>query len=62
LPSSKKFNEEQAKRHLVCPRLTGYAQLNRRNLTPWHEKFKQDVYYINNILFLLNVKIIIETV
>lgn len=56
------YNEEQAMRHLVRPGLTGYAQVNGRNALSWTEKFELDVHYINNISFLLDLKIVIQTI
>ena len=56
------YNEKQHKRHLVKPGITGYAQVNGRNSISWEEKFDLDVYYVNHITFLLDVKIIFKTV
>lgn len=56
------YNEEQHKRHLVRPGLTGYAQANGRNGVPWPERFKMDVEYVSNITFLGDCKIILKTV
>ncbi len=57
-----RYNEEQKHRHDVRPGLSGYAQVNGRNTVTWEEKFKMDVHYVNNITFLGDVKIIIDTV
>lgn len=56
------YNEEQKKRHYVRPGITGWAQVNGRNAISWTEKFKYDVWYADNINFLLDVKIILLTV
>lgn len=57
-----RYNEEQRHRHDVRPGLSGYAQVHGRNTVTWEEKFKMDVYYVNNITFMGDVKIIIDTV
>jgi len=56
------YSEEQKHRHDVRPGLTGYAQVNGRNAISWEEKFKLDVWYTNQISFLLDVKLILLTV
>ncbi len=56
------YNEEQHHRHDVRPGLTGWAQVNGRNLLSWEDKFEKDVYYVNNISFLLDLKILFRTV
>lgn len=56
------YNKEQAKRHNVRPGITGWAQVNGRNTIFWKEKFAYDVYYVNNISFLFDVKILILTI
>lgn len=56
------YSEEQRKRHLVRPGLTGYAQAHGRNTVDWDDKFKMDVEYINNITFINDVKIIVDTI
>jgi sugar transferase EpsL len=55
------YTEEQAKRHLVRPGITGWAQVNGRNEISWEKKFKLDVWYVENQSFLLDLKIIILT-
>lgn len=57
-----RYNEEQHHRHDVRPGLSGYAQVNGRNAISWEEKFKLDVEYVNNITFLGDVKLILQTV
>ena len=56
------YNEEQKHRHDVRPGLTGLAQVNGRNAISWEQKFKYDVEYVQNISFLLDMKIILMTV
>ena len=56
------YNEEQSQRHDVEPGLTGYAQAYGRNSLSWDERFKMDVFYINNITFLGDLKIIFKTI
>ncbi|MBI9070763.1 MAG: sugar transferase [Melioribacteraceae bacterium] len=51
------YNEEQKRRHDVKPGITGWAQVNGRNAISWEEKFRYDVWYVDNISFLLDVKI-----
>ena len=55
------YSEEQRRRHLIRPGLTGYAQVHGRNTISWEEKFKLDVFYIDNITFFGDVKIIVQT-
>lgn len=56
------YTDEQRKRHLVRPGLTGYAQAHGRNSVNWDEKFQMDVDYACHITFLGDVKIILDTV
>src|SRR5690606_10395155 len=56
------YNERQKKRHLVKPGITGWAQVNGRNSISWQEKLELDVWYVENISFLLDLKIIFMTV
>ena len=55
------YNEHQKRRHNVSPGLSGLAQVSGRNAITWEEKFDYDVEYIDNISFLLDFKIIIQT-
>ncbi|OZM57486.1 hypothetical protein CIB95_08510 [Lottiidibacillus patelloidae] len=57
-----RYNEEQARRHDVRPGITGWAQVNGRNLLSWEEKFKLDVWYVDNQSFLLDLKILLLTI
>jgi lipopolysaccharide/colanic/teichoic acid biosynthesis glycosyltransferase len=56
------YNEIQRRRHLVKPGITGWAQINGRNLITWEDKFKLDLYYVENISFSLDIKILFKTV
>ncbi|WP_338941113.1 sugar transferase [Fusobacterium polymorphum] len=58
----KKYSKEERKRHEVRPGITGWAQVNGRNNTTWDDRFKNDIYYVENISFLLDLKIIIKTI
>ena len=55
------YTKEQAKRHQVRPGITGWAQVNGRNAITWEEKFKLDVWYVENHSFLLDIKILFLT-
>ncbi|WP_242237832.1 sugar transferase [Bacillus cereus group sp. BfR-BA-01316] len=55
------YSQEQAKRHNVRPGITGWAQINGRNSISWDEKFKLDVWYVENQSFLLDLKILYRT-
>lgn len=52
------YSPEQARRHEVRPGITGWAQVNGRNAISWEEKFKLDVWYVDNQSFLLDLKIL----
>ena len=56
------YSEEQQKRHLVKPGITGWAQVNGRNAISWTKKFELDVWYVNNQSFWLDCKIIFLTI
>ena len=56
------YNDEQRKRHDVRPGITGWAQVNGRNAISWREKFAYDVWYVDNISFPLDLKILWMTV
>lgn len=55
------YSEEQKKRHHVKAGITGWAQINGRNAISWKKKFEYDVWYVENISFLLDVKIFFKT-
>jgi sugar transferase EpsL len=52
------YSPEQARRHEVRPGITGWAQVNGRNAISWEEKFKLDVWYVDNQSFWLDIKIL----
>lgn len=56
------YNEKQARRHHVKPGITGWAQVNGRNAISWEQKFEYDVWYVDNISFPLDIKILFMTV
>lgn len=56
------YSKEQARRHEVRPGVTGWAQINGRNAISWEEKFKLDVWYVDNRSFWLDFKILLLTV
>nr|WP_315023612.1 sugar transferase [uncultured Aminipila sp.] len=56
-----RYNEDQARRHEVKPGLTGWAQINGRNAISWEEKFKLDVWYVDNWNLWLDLKIFVLT-
>lgn len=56
------YNDEQIKRHNVLPGLTGWAQINGRNSITWEEKFKLDLWYVNNYSLKLDIKILFMTI
>ncbi|MFM5168277.1 sugar transferase [Aeromonas veronii] len=56
------YSPEQARRHEVRPGITGWAQINGRNAISWEDKFKLDVWYVDNRSFCLDFKILLLTV
>ncbi|MCR5344031.1 MAG: sugar transferase [Butyrivibrio sp.] len=56
------YNAEQKRRHEVRPGLTGWAQVNGRNLLSWEDRFEKDVYYVDHLSFLMDLKIVFMTV
>tara|TARA_R110000796_G_scaffold98443_2_gene205894 strand:+ start:12948 stop:13544 length:597 start_codon:yes stop_codon:yes gene_type:complete len=56
------YNKEQVRRHNVRPGITGWAQVNGRNAISWDQKFKFDVWYVDNQSFFLDLKILFLTV
>jgi len=56
------FNERQKKRHSVRPGITGWAQVNGRNAISWNKKFEYDVWYVENLSFTLDIKILFKTI
>ncbi|MEW6090639.1 MAG: sugar transferase [Pseudomonadota bacterium] len=56
------YSPEQARRHEVKPGITGWAQVNGRNAISWEEKFRHDVWYVDNRSFWLDLKILLLSV
>lgn len=56
------YNDEQKRRHDVRPGITGWAQVNGRNTISWAEKFKLDVWYVDHVSLILDIRIIFKTV
>ncbi len=56
------YSKEQKKRHLVRPGITGWAQVNGRNTISWQKKLELDVWYVNNLSFKTDLKIIFLTI
>lgn len=56
-----RYTPEQARRHNVKPGITGWAQVNGRNAISWEEKFKLDVWYVDNWSVWLDIKILFLT-
>jgi sugar transferase EpsL len=56
-----RYSPEQARRHEVLPGITGWAQVNGRNALDWEEKFRLDVWYVDNLSFGLDLKILLLT-
>ncbi len=56
------YSAEQARRHDVRPGLTGYAQVHGRNSISWKEKFQLDVWYVDHISFITDLRIVLDTV
>lgn len=56
------YSNEQARRHEVRPGITGWAQVNGRNSISWTERFKLDVWYVDNLSFLLDLRILFLTI
>lgn len=57
-----RYSPEQARRHEVRPGITGWAQVNGRNAISWEEKFKLDVWYVDNLSFALDMKTLWMTI
>ena len=57
-----RYSPEQARRHEVLPGITGWAQVNGRNLLDWDEKFRLDVWYVDHRTLALDIRILFRTV
>lgn len=56
------YSERQFRRHETSPGITGWAQVNGRNSISWNERFELDVWYVDNLSFFLDIKILFMTV
>jgi undecaprenyl phosphate N,N'-diacetylbacillosamine 1-phosphate transferase len=56
------YNHKQARRHELRPGITGWAQIGGRNAISWEQKFELDVWYVDNISFMLDMKILLITI
>lgn len=56
------YNNRQARRHEVRPGITGWAQVNGRNAISWQQKFEFDVWYVDHISLILDIKILLATI
>jgi len=55
------YNDFQKRRHEVKPGITGWAQVNGRNAISWDQKFAYDIWYVDNLSFLVDLKIVFKT-
>ena len=56
------YNQRERLRHTVRPGLTGYAQTHGRNAISWEKKFEYDIWYVEHLSFITDVKVVIDTV
>ncbi|WP_290454402.1 sugar transferase [Muribaculum intestinale] len=56
------YSPEQARRHLVRPGITGWAQCHGRNAISWQRKFELDVWYVDHLTFVTDCKVILTTI
>lgn len=56
------YNEQQKKRHNVKPGITGWAQVNGRNAITWKQKFELDIWYVEHLSFIVDLKILLLTI
>lgn len=57
-----RYNDFQKRRHEVKPGITGWAQVNGRNAISWNQKFEYDIWYVDHLSFLVDLKILLKTV
>ncbi len=57
-----RYTQEQARRHEVLPGITGWAQINGRNMTEWHQRFHMDVWYVDNRNTLIDMHNLVKTI
>jgi lipopolysaccharide/colanic/teichoic acid biosynthesis glycosyltransferase len=57
-----RYTPEQARRHIVLPGITGWAQVNGRNAISWEEKFSLDIWYVDNWSFWLDIRVLLMTI
>ena len=56
------YSASQKRRHEVKPGITGWAQVNGRNAIGWEKKFEYDVWYVDHVSFILDIKILLKTI
>lgn len=56
------YNQTQKQRHNVRPGITGWAQVNGRNTISWEKKFEYDIWYVDNVSLMTDVKILVKTI
>jgi len=56
------YSPDQARRHLVRPGITGWAQVHGRNTISWQDKFSLDIWYVENKSFMLDIRILFMTI
>lgn len=56
------YNERERLRHSIRPGLTGYAQAHGRNALSWEKKFEYDIYYVEHLSFLMDVRVVFDTI
>lgn len=57
-----RYNEQQKRRHEVRPGITGWAQINGRNRISWEKKFEMDVWYVDHLSLMTDIKILFSTI
>lgn len=56
------YSEEESRRHLLKPGITGYTQIHLGNSSNWDKRMEMDIYYVHTISFYLDIKIIVSTI